>query len=662
MGFNNLSKNKVLFFVVISAFLILTNAGCTRKAGGTSTLKLSFPAGLGSSKITNFTYSKAAASQSISIQSDDGGGPTWNASINPATFADVNCIMIAVAGPEFGGSYCTTSIGPSIVIGKWAGGIPIGGTFSIEVPSGPQREITIIGLKTQNGACKDFKTNDMLDNDLSEPHVIGKIVRDLPGGTVSLNIPVASTSYATLPKLGDCQGPAFNFQSAPLFFGDATSGLDTITGVNTYTSLGGVSRKVQTFDPTLSTTTAIGVSDETGYSAGDEVMITIEGIQGAWTGTGDFGVSPCGFRGWQGRNTFARILATSTGTLQINKGTFIDKLHYTTSGVAGSAGDISNININLGAPADSLGTFCHMKIAKVLHFFDMNMQPGSSILADQFSFSGDGAGILPIRINGTLTMQNGSFISTAGLGYASSTGTHGEGLGGYGSACSGPTTTNTGGSCSLTPSDGGGGGGHGNLNAANPFGPSGGTGGGGGMSGGYGAGENCGDGSCFGNLVGKMFMGGAGGSSSTIPGGYGGGMIFVTARNIVIAAGESAYIKAYGLQGANSASISTGTGGGGAGGSILLSYKNLNLNTTGSLNLDARGGNSGNATGTTSNSGGGGGAGRIHIIACNSSQYPYSAIATYLAGGIQGTVASGTAGLPGLEGSLAQYNPDCSSL
>jgi hypothetical protein len=242
MGFNNVSKNKVLFLFVISAFLILMNTGCTRKAGGISTLQIALPTSLSSYKISDFNVSSGTIKYESTSATDSG--PNWNSSLNPITMADVNCYLIAVSGPEadMQRNYCTTTSGEILRIGRWVGGV-LGPTFTMEVPSGPARKIMVIGFKSQSGACTNFKNTDVNGQSLSEPHVLGWTTKDLSTGTVAVDVPVPMSVFsATMLKIKDCKGPDFNSMgAAALYFGDNPTGNTHIVSNSSYTAMGGYS-------------------------------------------------------------------------------------------------------------------------------------------------------------------------------------------------------------------------------------------------------------------------------------------------------------------------------------------------------------------------------------------------------------------------------------
>lgn len=677
-----LSKNKVLFLFVISAFLIVLNTGCTRKVKETSVLTLKIPSGM-SSKISDFKYSEPMSMQSVSAQGEDEDDAEWNPGLNPSEISEFNCYMITVSGPEsdMRRNTCMTTTGQNFQVGRWIGGVAAGTTLSLEVPSGAQREITVIGFKATSGACVDFKRYDVNKMSISQPHILGKVVKDLSPGTVAVTVPV-SLSPQTL-KLDDCGGPDFNMESSDmLYFGDAAPGANyTVSSSATYESLGGATYSVYSFDnePVAphEDATFIGTDSlPSGLNPGDEIMITNPAQSGEWLPvSGSPHTGPCGYRFWEGRYAFARVKAVSTSPLgvYIYKGTLMDKLNWNPDSKTFDPTLKAEINSRLYASTVANGSFCRLHISKVLHYWDLTLNTGATISSSKFDYNvTTGSGIIPIRVANDLTFNSASTISAEGHGFSARPGYHGDGVRGYSNmGCTGPYFTNTGNGGSCAPNDssgnGAGGGGHGTL-ASNggTSGPSGGNGGGGTQAGGYGVGEDCGDGSCFGSLSYKIFIGGGGGSSGdgiASIGGHGGGIVYLMAKNVVVKSGSVPMIKANGLAATDNATVnSQGAGGGGAGGSIYMGYRNLTYEGGNFLSIEARGGNGGEGMMADTSGGGGGGGGRIHIAGCAQSTTSVMSVVTAATGGLGGLFTGsgiGYNGGQGFEGSVYRQTLDC---
>jgi len=616
-------KNWVLFLIIVS-FSFLS---CTRQAKDKSVLKISLPQSSSYQEIKSFLYHEPPSQyQSVGIQSNGNGemSEPWNSSLNPANLSAIDCYIVLVGGPEapMKRNSCAVidSANSSVLyVGRWAGGIPNGGVVSIEVPSGPQREITVVGFKSQNGACRDFRTN-MAKSNLSEPFILGKTVTDLSPGTVNVSI----TASLGAQKIIDCGGPDFDMENKGLYFGDGKSSDPKYSVIITATKNWSDVQDAKGDEPAYAMITEYNTTstdprdnpngiimkvNTTGnFTSGDEVMVIVMGGNGKLgpiTGPNTDDYDACGYRAWQGRYQFARVIASDnpTGTITLTKGTFLDNLWKDADGngvpyTTGAGSDLDTANTRLIAGANATN-FCKIQIVKVMHFYDLELQSPSGALSQNSNFDWtNGGGVMAMRVSGTLDLGSYS-ISADGAGYQGVANKNGDGINGSTGTCSNIAITGTGGGCGA--SGGGGGGGHGNQ-SGNPFDSSGGNGSSGGGAGGHGAGDNCGDGSCFGSLKYKIFMGGAGGGVPGTGGGSGGGIIYIAAQNIIASSG--AKITANGN--------TNGYAGGGAGGSIMLSYKTIT--NPNNLTLNTNGGGGG------SNSGGGGG-GRIHVNSCNG-QYP----------------------------------------
>lgn len=677
-----MSKNKILFLFIISSFFFILSTGCTRKADSNSVIHLKLPSE-GFSKISEFKYSEPMSMQNVSTYGDDDDGAEWNPALNPSSMIQVNCYLIMVSGPEsdMQRNVCSTTTGQNLKVGRWAGGIPAGSILSLEVPAGAKREITVVGFKATNGACTNFKTTDVNGMSLSEPHILGKVTKDLTPGKVEVSVPVPSyTIPSTTLKISDCKGPDFNMEKSQLYFGDSPSGAGTYTlSMNkSYSSigdpvynLGGESRRIIAFDTSPAAVGYEGYtflefnSPVTNLSVGSEVMIVNQAMNGNFIMSlgSNQAVTNCGYRVWDGVYGFARVMAVSSTPhgIYVSKGSFVDKLDWNPSTQAFDPALASQITTNLGAnPAESNSDFCRLKAVKVLHYYDMTIGAGYKITPDPFDFDGDGAGILPIRVANTLEIQDGGIINATNMGYAPVDGKDGSSSRGVSSSgtCDSSSDTSFGGACSGS-NYGSGGGGHGSASTLMST-MSGGSNFTGLIPGGYALGEDCGDGSCFGSLSHKMFLGAAGGSTAGLINATshrGGGIIYLMAKNIVVPDTMVGIIAADGGSGQVTDSPSYGGSGGHAGGSVMMGYKELSVGLGGMLSINA-GGGSGGSSSVASEGGGGGGAGRMHFTKCTSSSAS-TGVYKYVNGGGGGTSFGSNPGLPGFAGSIYEKTVPC---
>ena len=113
----------------------------------------------------------------------------------------------------------------------------------------------------------------------------------------------------------------------------------------------------------------------------------------------------------------------------------------------------------------------------------------------------------------------------------------------------------------------------------------------------------------------RIFMGGGGGSGhvnndASLPGGNGGGIVFIRANNINFRAGAKIISNGIDVGGPRTGGSNDGYGGGGAGGSIYFDVNRFNYfasNTT----IEAKGGSGGSTSASKHGPGGGGGGGIV---------------------------------------------------
>lgn len=187
-------KNIFLF-----PLLIVLVAGCDR-------LKIDEPAKIQIQLPAAGTHSKVAAS------SVNGVRPVPNGmDASPSVTTPINCYIVGVGGdePEMSRNTCVRDDGTAkFTLGQWSGGIPAGGTISLDVTSGKNRKFYVIGLHAVGNNCADFKAGFPEDDVLSKPYIVGKLegVTLNPGETKDLPIQVAFDSNSWFD---DCVGPDF---------------------------------------------------------------------------------------------------------------------------------------------------------------------------------------------------------------------------------------------------------------------------------------------------------------------------------------------------------------------------------------------------------------------------------------------------------------------
>ncbi len=343
----------------------------------------------------------------------------------------------------------------------------------------------------------------------------------------------------------------------------------TPTGSVTYSTYGGTQHLTNVnasgASPLYTSLSLAGALANT--NPGDEVMLSVVGS----SGTGPCSNPSAGQPISTGTYGFARVI-DSSGNFKITKGSFVDRLDTT----------------NLAATPAVGGTYCNVKVAKVLQYRNLDLSSVSNFDAGSSGFSYNAtAGILPIRVGGTLTLSGSTNIhaNAAGFQGGGSIASNGAGdLGPANSATGAPGATGSGGRCLVSTANGGGGaglGGGAQSSTSN-------LGGVGYMSGG----------------MSLFYGGGGGGGAGGTTGGNGGGIVFVSANKVVTGTtGGGNTITANGGNGGGSSNY----GGGGGGGSVVFYAKDI----SGAQNLNVAADGGSIATG-----GGVGGGGYVDALAC----------------------------------------------
>lgn len=342
-----------------------------------------------------------------------------------------------------------------------------------------------------------------------------------------------------------------------------------------------------------------------GIAVGDEVMVHI---------SAKGGTSTCGTYNGQalqaGSYAFARVIGNPISSeLRLSRGTFLDDMY---------ASGITSTEL---ASAATNANFCFVQVSKVRHYNNLVINSSSYLGVNSLSLVGTaGGGILPVRVNGTLTLSGNSAIKATGAGFAGgTTGYHGAG--------DDRDSNNT-----FKPYSGGG------LGVGSP-----GKGGGGGGYGRGGRNNGGGDGAAGEGSYGgmghiRMVMGGGGGGPGLAgTSSSGGGLVFLMADKIV-SSGAPNLVSA-------SAPAATSDGGAGGGGSVYVFARQVS--GTAALNFEALGGDA--------VSGGKGGGGSVAALVCvNDPVTPVSI--TSLA--TKGSTGADTGGSPAQDGLVQVMNPN----
>jgi hypothetical protein len=187
------SMGKILVFTLSVVLFI----GCDRaKQAETTTLKIQLP----------------EAPKSYAVKS------STNPVTPPSGFsgaAPINCYLIAAGGPEDSMSknkcFSRNNTNPSMGernVGLYVGAAPAGGSISIDVPSGSNRSVYVVGFYAPDITfCRSFKDYGFPDGKLSDPYLLGeKTGLEMKAGE-TMDLPINVTYDPT--KAIDCAGPDF---------------------------------------------------------------------------------------------------------------------------------------------------------------------------------------------------------------------------------------------------------------------------------------------------------------------------------------------------------------------------------------------------------------------------------------------------------------------
>ncbi|MFV8249824.1 RCC1 domain-containing protein [Bdellovibrio bacteriovorus] len=124
----------------------------------------------------------------------------------------INCYIIGASGPEAAmrRNVCTRDDGSMTpkFIGEWVGGVPAGGSISMDVTSGKDRVITVVGFYAPEGTCKDFKGTSGPGDALSQPYILGEVGKLLLVAGEEKKIDIDIT-FDPEKWFDSCDGPDF---------------------------------------------------------------------------------------------------------------------------------------------------------------------------------------------------------------------------------------------------------------------------------------------------------------------------------------------------------------------------------------------------------------------------------------------------------------------
>ncbi len=191
-------KVRQSFEVFLAIFFVHFLTACTRAEEQKSKLRFSIPAASTNLSAEDSFLKNKLASQSVSAST------TWGQS-DPASFDDFNCFAVMVGASDLAEASCKMidSSLPLIKFGPRIGMIPRGKIVELEVPSGSQRTVYIVGFKSSAAQpCIDIQAQKIPMSDFATPQLIAAKVIDLAPGDVEVPISVKFPG----DKIESCDG------------------------------------------------------------------------------------------------------------------------------------------------------------------------------------------------------------------------------------------------------------------------------------------------------------------------------------------------------------------------------------------------------------------------------------------------------------------------
>ena len=135
---------------------------------------------------------------------------------NPTNLNSFNCYMVTVGAPEINRNTCVQKAASSVTkisFGPSAGPMLAGSLLNLEVASGSNRVVTLIGFQAfSEAACQDYRTAGFDQSGLSKPYIIGQsapttLRPTLPGDFIPVEIVMG---FDPQNWFDDCTGADLN--------------------------------------------------------------------------------------------------------------------------------------------------------------------------------------------------------------------------------------------------------------------------------------------------------------------------------------------------------------------------------------------------------------------------------------------------------------------
>lgn len=569
-------------------------------------------------KVNTTVRIKLPESNGNLLQNVQAKGIGFNISMNPSTVSDINCYAIFVGGPDAllnqNNCYDSSTNAVKMRFGPSRFFIPAGTETSIEVPSGPSRQIYLVGLKSQGSSCVPLGPGQNPDSsNMSVPHIVSEKTIDLQPGETAIEMVRTIDSSKTFDNCNFMTGGG---GSSLNLFGNGRDGNITVTGngvldfgtqdfsqdpdyTHTASTLpspatkkASSTKRITNIDTVAANTLILDSAfSSNDFEVGDEIMWSVS--SGWESANPDDNACGTGTSLFRGRFGFANIVGVPNSTTLV-----VDKA------LTAVPGSINNTNLSQANPVT--GTpFCRMHVRRVPNFNKIDVAASTPLSFTTSAFDMTGGGSIVFRVNEIVLNSGSTFnISVDARGFNSSSNSQGAGVQGLGISSA---NSNLNGGGQGTSGNGGGGGG-GSASGAD---------GGGSPFGAKGSGVTfcIGATPCLPTRDQKAFFGGGGGGTSSFSGGVGGGIILIYAKKIT-GTGTITLSAKGGIS-------STSTGGGGGG---TISFNVQQLPATITTIADASGGNG--TSGTYPGGGGGGGAVEVKYCGATSSSTGITTMAT----------------------------------
>ena len=189
-------------YIYLLLMSVLTLAACDRlKMDESSKVRIQLPSTAETSKL-----------QSLGSVTAYGGDGSQIPSTGFSGAAPINCYIVAIGGPEdeFQRNTCSRKDGSFQVrkVGPWVGGAAPGTDLTLDVTSGKDRVVYVVGVYAPTGTCQDFKGPAGFDNMNSLPYLLGETAPTefKAGDSVSVTVPM---TFSTDKWFDGCHGPDF---------------------------------------------------------------------------------------------------------------------------------------------------------------------------------------------------------------------------------------------------------------------------------------------------------------------------------------------------------------------------------------------------------------------------------------------------------------------